>query len=335
MALPESRCDIAVAGRARARIASLALGAAAWSAPAVAQRPVNEGALDLLLPTGARAVALGQATMALDGTTESVWWNPSGLARMRGTTAALHHSQSIGGTADAVSVVAHSRLLGSFGVSASLRDFGATGGTTDDAAENGTILPRSLIYAATYAASLERLTLGLSYKLVQWRLDCTGPCPGDTGLMSQTSAIDAGAQFSLDPLLPVKLGASVRNVGLPVQVNDQPQADQLPSRLQAGLELRVPKLAAVVEGAELKVSADMVSELRRMDPAPRVGAEVAWQRRIHVRGGYASRAGGFGGPSLGVGYETGSLAIDFARLFDEVSTMTGVEPTYLSLRYRF
>ena len=335
MALPESRCNMPATGRARSKIACLALGAAAWSTPAAAQRPVNEGALDLLLPTGARAVALGQATMAVDGTTESVWWNPSGLARMKGTTASLHHSQSIGGTADAVSVVAHSKLLGSFGVSASLRDFGSTTSADEGATEGGTILPRSLIYTATYAASLDRLNVGLSYKLVQWRFDCTGPCPGETGIISQTSAIDAGAQFSLDPILPVKVGASVRNVGLPVQVNDQPQADQLPSRLQAGLEVRVPKLSAVVEGAELKVSADMVSELRRMDPSPRVGAEVAWQRRIHVRGGYASRAGGFGGPSLGIGYETGSLAIDFARLFDDVSAMTGTEPTYLSVRYRF
>ena len=68
------------------------------------------------------------------------------------------------------------------------------------------------------------------------------------------------------------------------------------------------------------LSADMVSELRRMDPSPRVGAELGWQRRIRLRGGYASRAGGFGGPSLGVGYDTGNLAIDFARLFDEVSS---------------
>jgi hypothetical protein len=36
-----------------------------------------------------------------------------------------------------------------------------------------------------------------------------------------------------------------------------------------------------------------------------------------------------------VGYETGSLAIDLARLFDEVSSMTGADPTYLSVRYRF
>ena len=296
---------------------------------------MGEGALDLLLPTGARAVALGQATMAVDGTTEAVWWNPSGLARMQGTTAAIHHSQSIGGTADAVAVVAHSRVLGSFGVSASLRDFGSSTNADDGGTEGGTILPRSLIYAATYAAAVERLNVGLSYKLVQWRVDCTGPCTGETGVLSQTSAIDAGAQFSLDPQLPVTVGAGVRNVGPRVQVNDEPQADELPSRLQAGLEWRVSQVSNALEGAALTLSADMVSELSRMDPSPRVGAEVAWQGRIHVRGGYASRAGGYGGPSLGFGYETRSLAIDLARLFDEVSSMTGADPTYLSVRYRF
>jgi len=302
-----------------------------------AQRPivVDDGVLDLVLPTGARAVALGQATMAVAGTTESVWWNPSGIARMRGTTAAIHHSQSIGGTADAVSVVANSRLLGSFGVSASLRDFGASTNSDPGGAEGGTILPRSLIYAASYAASVERLNVGLSYKLVQWRVDCTGPCTGETGIMASTSAVDAGAQYSLGPRIPITVGASVRNVGLRMQVNDGPQSDNLPSRFQAGLELRVPRIPDMVEGAEVRVSADMVSELSQLDPSPRVGAELAWQKKIHVRGGYASRAGGFGGPSLGVGYETGNLAIDFARLFDEVSSLTGAEPTYLSVRYRF
>src|SRR5215211_8618260 len=136
--------------RACAGMALLATVASAL--PAAAQRVImGEGALDLLLPTGARAVALGQATMAVAGTTESVWWNPSGLARMRGTSAAIHHSQSGGGTADAVAVVAHSRVLGSFGVSASLRDFGSSANADDTGAEGGTILPRSLIYAATYA----------------------------------------------------------------------------------------------------------------------------------------------------------------------------------------
>jgi hypothetical protein len=320
-----------------ARIALVATVAAALApVRADAQRAtMGEGALDLLLPTGARAVALGQATMGMDGTTESVWWNPSGLARMHGTSAAIHHSQSIGGKADAVSVVAHSRLLGSFGVSASLRDFGASGNSDDSGTEGGTILPRSLIYAATYAASLERLNVGLSYKLVQWRIDCTGPCTGETGILASTSAVDAGAQYSFDPSIPIRFGASVRNVGLRMQVNDEPQSDDLPSRLQAGMEWRVSALESLIGGAQLRLSADMVSALSRMDPSPRIGAEIGWQRRLLFRGGYASRSGGYGGPSLGVGYDSGTLAIDFARLFDEVSSATGMEPTYLSVRYRF
>lgn len=337
MTLIPNRRRTTIARRGRALRTMLAAVPALVPAIAGAQRPVaTEGALDLVLPTGARAVALGQATMGLDGTTESVWGNPSGLARMRGTTAAIHHSQSIGGTADAVAVVAHSKVLGSFGVSASLRDFGPSVSSDDGGTEGGTILSRSLIYAATYAASVvDRLNVGLSYKLLQWRVDCSGPCTGESGVIAQTSALDAGAQVSLDPLLPVRLGASVRNVGLPMQVNDEQQADDLPSRLQAGLEVRVPGIDAMVGGTELRVSADMVSDMRRIDPAPRLGAELAWQRRFHIRGGYASRDAGFGGPSVGVGYETGNLAIDFARLFDEVSSMVGTEPTYLSVRYRF
>lgn len=317
-----------------ARLAAAALSA--LPAVAGAQRAVTgEGALDLLLPTGARSVAVGQATMAVAGSTEAVWGNPSGLADVRETMAAIHHSQSLGGKSDALAVVAHSRLLGSFGVSASLRDFGSTGNADDSGTEGGTILPRSVIYAATYAASVDRLNVGLSYKLVQFRVDCTGPCTGETGILASTSAIDAGAQFSLSPLLPVTVGASVRNVGVRLQVNDEQQSDPLPSRLQAGMEWRVASLGTLVDGTELRVSADMVSGLRRMDPSPRVGAELGWQRRVHFRGGYASRAGGFGGPSLGVGYDSGNLAIDFARLFNEVSTINGEEPTYLSVRYRF
>jgi hypothetical protein len=317
--------------------AALAVAAATAVCPraATGQAIVGEGALDLLLPTGARTVALGQAATAIKGSTESVWGNPSGLAAITATTAALHHSRSAGGKADAVAVVGHSRILGSFGLSASLREFGASDNTDGSGAEGGTILPRSLIYAATYAAGIDKLNVGLSYKLVQWRLDCTGPCSGETGVLGSTSAVDAGAQFSLAPLIPITIGASVRNVGLRMQVNDEQQADDLPSRLQAGMEVRIAKLDELVEGAELRVNADMISELRRMDPSPRLGAELAWQRRFHVRGGYASSRLGFGGPSLGVGYEGSSLAIDFARMFDDVSSITGNDPTYLSVRYRF
>ena len=320
--------------------AGLAITAVAQllASPALAQRAgIGEGALDLVLPTGARAVAIGQATMGVRSelNTEAVWWNPSALAHLRGTQAAIHHSQSIAGTSDAIAVVANSGAIGSIGLSASLRDFGPTPSVDPEGTELGTVMPRSIVYAATYAASVERVNVGVSYKLVQWRLDCSGPCVGETGVIASTSAVDAGAQLTLDPLLPITVGASVRNVGVRVQVDDEPQSDPLPARVQAGLQWRVAQVSERVDGIELHLSADMVTELRETEPAPRVGAEVALQRRLRLRGGYASRSSGFGGPSLGVGYELGSLAIDFARLFDEVSSGSGSPPTYLSVRYSF
>jgi hypothetical protein len=68
--------------------------------------PAQEGALFLLLPVGARAVGLGQAVVAdQQGGSESVWWNPAGLARADKGEAAIHHSQSVIGTGDAVTVL--------------------------------------------------------------------------------------------------------------------------------------------------------------------------------------------------------------------------------------
>src|SRR5687768_14356678 len=98
MTLPPNRRHVPLGRAACARTAMLvAIASAAVPSAVAAQRQrliVDEGVLDLVLPTGARAVALGQATMAVTGTTESVWGNPSGLARMRGTSAAIHHSRS-------------------------------------------------------------------------------------------------------------------------------------------------------------------------------------------------------------------------------------------------
>src|SRR5258706_13277353 len=89
------------------------LATALFAAPAEAQREVGkEGAIFLLLPVGARAAAMGQATVAQRGSSEGVWWNPSALATSEKSEAAIHHSQSIVGTGDAVTIVVPSSLLG-------------------------------------------------------------------------------------------------------------------------------------------------------------------------------------------------------------------------------
>src|SRR5213080_3822901 len=44
----------------------------------------NAGALFLLFPVGAQAVAMGQTAATLDGRGEAAFWNPAGLARAHG-----------------------------------------------------------------------------------------------------------------------------------------------------------------------------------------------------------------------------------------------------------
>src|SRR5512133_991785 len=101
------------ARRAAASIAAALLTGVVSPAHARAQGgPAEDGALFLLRPVGARAVGMGQAVVAEQGSSESVWWNPAGLARAEKREAAIHHSQSVIGTGDAVSFVVPSSVLG-------------------------------------------------------------------------------------------------------------------------------------------------------------------------------------------------------------------------------
>ena len=313
----------------------LAGGAGSLRAQARAKEP--EGALFLLVPVGARAVGLGQAMAAGEGGTESVWWNPAGLARQPKREAAIHHSQTIIGTGDALAVAVPSALLGTLALSASILDYGDQAVTNREELRIGTLFLRSFVFGATYATSVgERINAGLTYKLLQFRVDCSGTCPPTAVLTATASAVDAGVQYTLRPELPLDVGAAVRNLGPRLQVNDRDQSDPLPRRLYLGARYEVTAVSRELRGTALQVVAEVVDDFRAQRPSPRVGAEFAFQKRARVRGGYVFDESGTGaGPAVGLGLSTGGLVIDLARVFEGFSTDAGQPPTYLSLRYLF
>src|SRR4029434_676225 len=169
----------------------------------------TEGALFLLLPVGARSVGLGQAVVADRPGSEAVWWNPAAIGAATRREAAIHHSQSVAGTGDAVTILVPSSLLGVLLLSVNIFDYGEQElNPNPDAPDQvgGTIIPRSFVYAATYATSLGKyVTAGLTYKLGPFRIDCTGPCP-DISFSATTSALDLGAQFMVKPSVPLVIG---------------------------------------------------------------------------------------------------------------------------------
>jgi hypothetical protein len=306
--------------------------------PAAAQL-ATEGAAFLLLPIGAKSVALGQAVVAEQGGTEAVWWNPAGLARAEKTELAVHHYQTIIGTGDAVSFLIPSDLLGVFTASIYLLDIGEQAVTGPGGLPVGSILPRFLVFAATYATPIGgRVNAGLTYKIVQFRVDCTGLCAGVPTLSSTGSAVDAGVQYSVPIPAPVWIGVAVRNLGPKLQVRDSEQADPLPTRLQVGATYQVTPLQRYARDLDLHVNADFIDELSFESPSARIGADIGYRNVAFFRAGYVFKefeGSEQYGPSVGIGLSAGNLQVDLARLFDAFSAGIGEPPTYLSVRYLF
>ena len=131
----------------------------ALCAPTAASRAQGgfsaEGALFLLAPVGARAVGLGQAVVASDIGSESIWANPAGLARLTKNELSINHSQTIVATGDALNVVVPMGKAGVIAAAGYLMNYGQQE-ATDQSGATGTIFPRSYVIAASYASACRR-----------------------------------------------------------------------------------------------------------------------------------------------------------------------------------
>ena len=315
-------------------VAALAMGAAR---PASAQGAATEGALFLLLPIGARAVGGGQAIVADEPGSEAVWWNPAAIARTTRAEAAIHHSTTIISDSDALTVVVPSSLLGVVAIGAAVVDFGKQE-VTDSLGTIGAVLPRNLVYAVTYATPVgRRVSAGLSYKVVQLRVDCTGGCAGVPTVSASSSALDAGVQADLAGIVPVKVGLALRNAGPRLQVKDTDQADPLPTLVQAGVSYDVPNAERIAKDIAIRVNADVLADFGSSGRSYRFGSTLAYRDRAFLRGGYVfARDEGEGdGPAYGIGLASGNIVFDIARVVRGLSVESDKPPTYISLRYLF
>jgi hypothetical protein len=281
-------------------------------------------------------VGMGQAVVADQPGTEAIWWNPAGLARSDRREVAVHHYETLVGTGDAVSILIPSSLLGVFSATLYALNYGTQALTDNSGNQIGSFTTRNVVYGGSYSTPIgPRINAGITYKIVQFRIDCAAGCESQTGT---SSAIDFGAQYDLGSVVPVSIGVAVRNMGAPLPVIDSEQADPLPTRIQIGLMYRVPGVERYAPQTEVHITGDVLDRLKLESPAPRVGAAVSWRRRAHLRGGYVFDSGTeeeSGGPSMGLGISTNNLRVDIATIFEGFSTDAGKRPTYVSLRYLF
>jgi hypothetical protein len=182
----------------------------------------TDGALFLLLPVGARAVGTGQAMVAQHPGSEAVWWNPSAIARQDKKEIGIHHSQTIAATGDAITVLWPTAGVGALALSVNVLNFGDQQITDPGGIPIGVVLPRNILFAATYGAALgKRLNAGVTYKRLQYRVDCSGQCTNVSTFTATSSAVDLGLQYDVPDESQLTLGAAVRNIGTRLQVNDR------------------------------------------------------------------------------------------------------------------
>jgi hypothetical protein len=302
--------------------------------------PLNAGALFLVFPVGAQAVGMGQTATAAAGRGEAAFWNPAGLATLAEDEFALHSATLVAGRSHVLGAYFPSRV-GVIGGAVYLVDYGDLDRTDENGNTIARIAPRNFEFLASYATNLTgSFVFGVSYKLVQFRVDCSGDCrdfPAGTGA---THALDFGGQFGVGQGLPLRIGVALRNVGFRLQVQNQAQADALPTRLAVGalyeLRLRPATGHALDQAFDLKLAADVDSPWGQVGQSEtRIGIDIGYQRLVRVRAGYAFVRDGLSGPSLGLGVESGSLGVDLARAFLTGSDLQVESPTFFSFRVTF
>lgn len=294
-----------------------------------------EGALWAIVPTGARAVGMGQAVAATAIGVEALWWNPALIARGQ-RELSLGIQNGIAGTvADAsVGFVYPIRHVASFGINLRYIDEGETPGTLNDI-QVGSMRTSDRILTGTFAAPFgDRLAVGMNLKIISINFDKTGIVPNAPPGQPVSGAIDVGGQYIVTKDSLVVLGAAVRNVGIPLQVNDVAQADPLPGRVDVGVEFK-PRLREYPD-VGLRIATDIVTRLTGGGgPGYRLGGEVSWMKLYYARVGYIVNGETGSGPTFGVGASYARWRIDFAQFSNDLGSATGQKPTFLSARYVF
>ena len=306
---------------------------------------VNNAAIFLLQPVGARTVGHGETAVAdtLLGT-EGLWWNPAGMARNRKREFAVHHTQGVFfSTTDLLAVTIPSRALGTIGAGYFLQQYENTPATNGEGAETGVNTNKYHVLNAGYATPVgKRLSAGVTAKLILIRFLCNGICDATINpqFIGNATAFDVGAQYTLPTRLPVTLGASLRNVGSKLRARDREQADPLPKIIQVGARASLPFAGLAKRSTTLEVMTDVVQSDAYASPSIRFGADLSYKGNYTVRAGYKALSASDGtekGLTAGFGFRYNSIQLDIARRFDETTANLGSTspPTYISLRFVF
>ena len=198
------------------------------------------GVPSLIIPPGARANGMGECYVALAEDATAAWWNPGGLAFVKGRNLALMHSQLV---PDLASDVYYEFLgyaneiqnLGTFSFSLVYLTYGKSVATNATGLELGTFTSWEASGAASFAMPFgDNFGIGLTMKFIHADLapdDFTLENLDGTG---SSFAVDTGILWKI-PSKKLSVGVSLTNMGPDISFIDQEQSDPLPITFRGGV----------------------------------------------------------------------------------------------------
>lgn len=255
------------------------------------------------LGTGARAIAMGEAYTAVGSETHDLSYNPAGIESSLSTLELTHNSWFEGAFAETLAGIADFGPSGTLGANLNYLSIpnqqlteaiGQTPVQDLGSLVVGSFSPYDAYGTVAYANYFNKsFTYGASFKASGQSIN---------GQLGVGIGIDLGAIYQL-PIDGLALGASVQNLGLPVQLlSDKFDLPEI-ARVGASYKAFSKKLLLSTEFDLPNDAADVVA----------VGAEYDVQGSFFPRVGY--RLDGIYNPwSAGFGAKFGAFNIDFATV---------------------
>jgi opacity protein-like surface antigen len=257
------------------------------------------GGVQLLVPVGARSIAMGQAIVADIGGAEALYWNPAGISSGKTTEFVFSNMSYIADiNVNYFGAVYYGGNYGSIGLFLKSFDFGDIPETTENMPDGTgrTFSPTYLTAGFAYARSITNLIdAGFTLKYIYEGIEQTN---------ASTIALDLGVQYKLNDNL--KLGVVMNNVGGKLQydgrnlenqypiTNDELSVDDgyfrgvtLASNIPSLFTFGVAYKREIAEGSMIKVNGAFNSINEYSDQLG-LGLEYAYNDMIFLRAGYTS-----------------------------------------------
>ncbi|MBD3179324.1 MAG: PorV/PorQ family protein [Candidatus Latescibacteria bacterium] len=270
------------------------------SSPALAGEPGSSGFVFLRLGNGARAAGMGEAFTAVADDATGIYFNPAGLADIRGVSLNASHSEWLVDTRFEQASLAFEFMSGTVGFNFTGLYYGELERRRNypTVLPDGTFTPYSLAASAGYGMDLlPDLSVGMSAKLIYEKIDFESA----TGF-----AIDIGAKHR-SRIRGLSFAASILNVGPKAKFVEEEFYPPLQIRLGAAYQTSEEWLYG-----DLILSGDFLIQ-NDTDEKFLFGMEYTFRDILSVRGGYK---GGYDsqGPTMGIGLLYNSIRFDYAYM---------------------